>query len=90
MIAGQIFLGTATPELLGLVTSRMIINILCDNNYYFNVQKDGKHISWAHLTALYDKSHFSSGLSLIPKLKKEHLHLNSYSRMRVNLAAQVR
>ena len=39
---------------------------------------------------LYDKTHFSSGLSLIPKLKKEHVHLNSYSRMRVNLAAQVR
>lgn len=36
----------------------------------------------------YDKS-FSSGLSLIPKLMKEQLHLNSYSRMRVNLAAQV-
>ena len=55
-----------------------------------NTQKDGKHISWTHLNALYDKSRFSSGLSLIPKLKKEHLHLNSYSRMRVSLAAQVR
>ena len=53
------------------------------------MQKDGNYISWSHITALYDKSRFSSGLSMIPKLKKEHIHLNSYSRMRVNLAAQV-
>ena len=31
----------------------------------------------------------SSGLSLVPKLKKEHLELTSFSRMRVDLAAQV-
>lgn len=37
---------------------------------------------------LYDKSRFASGLNLT-KLKREHLHLTSYSRMRVNLAAQV-
>ena len=42
------------------------------------------HISWEHLTALYGKSCFSSGLR-----KKEHLHLDYYSRMRVNLAARV-
>ena len=56
-----------------------------------NTQKDGKHISWTHLNALYDKSRFTSGLSLIPKLKKEHLHLNSYILKNAsNLAAQVR
>ena len=31
-----------------------------------------------------------AGLSLVPKLKYEHLHLTSYSKMRVDLAAQVR
>ena len=31
----------------------------------------------------------SMGLSLLPKLKQEHLALTSYSRMRVSLAAQV-
>ena len=30
-----------------------------------------------------------TGLSLIPKLKYEHLHLTSFSKMRVDLAAQV-
>ena len=32
----------------------------------------------------------SSGLLLVPKLKMEHIQLMSYSRMRVDLAAQVR
>jgi hypothetical protein len=31
----------------------------------------------------------TSGLSLLPKLTREHIDLNSYSRMHVNLAAQV-
>ena len=30
-----------------------------------------------------------AGLSLVPKLKYEHLHLTSYSKMRVDLAMQV-
>jgi hypothetical protein len=30
------------------------------------------------------------GLSLVPKLKYEHVYLTSYSKMRVDLAAQVR
>ena len=29
------------------------------------------------------------GLFLVPKLKFEHIHLTSYSKMRVDLAAQV-
>ena len=29
------------------------------------------------------------GLSLLPKLKFEHVHLTSFSKMRVDLAAQV-
>ena len=29
------------------------------------------------------------GLSIVPKLKYEHIHLNSFSKMRVDLAAQV-
>ena len=31
----------------------------------------------------------SQGLSLVPKLKREHVQLTSFSRMRVDLAAQV-
>ena len=33
--------------------------------------------------------HSAPGLSILPKLKYEHLHLTSYSKMRVDLAAQV-
>ena len=29
------------------------------------------------------------GLSLVPKLKYEHIYLNSFAKMRVDLAAQV-
>jgi len=29
------------------------------------------------------------GLTLVPKLKYEHVHLNNFSKMRVDLAAQV-
>ncbi len=47
------------------------------------MQKDGKHISWEHLVRVYNQSKSSSGLSLLP------VQLTSYSRMRVNLAAQV-
>lgn len=38
---------------------------------------------------LYERNCSASGLSLIPKLKYEHLHLTSFSKMRVDLAAQV-
>lgn len=30
------------------------------------------------------------GLSLVPKVKYEHVHLTSFSKMRVDLAAQVK
>ena len=53
------------------------------------VQKDGKHISWTHLVKLYDQNSAASGLTFNMKLKREHVFLNSYSRMRVNLAVQV-
>ena len=55
---------------------------------YYCGQINDQHISWEHLRRLYKRR--SSGLTLLPKLTLEHLNLNSYSRMRVNLAAQVR
>ena len=59
----------------------MVYNYMC-------IQIRDQHISWEHLRRLY-KRRSSSGLTLLPKLTLEHLNLNSYSRMRVNLAAQV-
>jgi len=54
-------------------------------------QCNGKPILWEHLEALYQEdTSKDAGLRLIPKLKFEHIHLNSFSKMRVDLAAQVR
>ena len=53
-------------------------------------QKHGKEIFWQHLIDLYKRDHGKgSGLSLVPKLKYEHVYLTSFSKMRVDLAAQV-
>jgi len=47
-----------------------------------------QHISWDHVRRIY-KHRSSTGLTFLPRLTLEHLNPNSYSRMRVNLAAQV-
>ena len=39
--------------------------------------------------SLNDKCTTRAGLSMLPKIKSEHLRLNSYSRMKVYLASQV-
>ena len=48
------------------------------------MQCKGKHILWSHAVDLY-KSSAHCGLSLVPKLKYEHIHLSSFSKMRVDL-----
>lgn len=58
------------------------------------MQKDGQYIEWEQMCALVEKqtsmASASHGISLIPKLKLEHVKLTSFSKMRVDLAAQVR
>ncbi len=53
----------------------------------------GKYIEWKHLSNLYDKvssaAVCSKGVTLLPKLKLEHVRMTPFSRMRVDLAAQV-
>ena len=45
---------------------------------------------WSHLEKLYKaKENPGQGLHLLHKLKFKHVHLTSFSRMRVDLAAQV-
>ena len=57
---------------------------------FFSFRMIGKEISWQHLMILYEQDHGrGSGLALVPKLKYEHVHLTSFSKMRVDLAAQV-
>ena len=50
----------------------------------------GKEISWKHIEKLYEADRWPGvGLTLLPKIKREHIKLNSFSKMRVDLAAQV-
>jgi len=49
---------------------------------------NGKCISWQHLEDLYLKD-TRVGTRLVSKLKYEHANLTSFSKLRVNLAAQV-
>ena len=57
----------------------------------FNTQKNGHTISWKHIEALYllEADTKTPGVRLCHKLKRDHVWLNSYSKMKVNLAAQV-
>ena len=58
-----------------------------------HAQNNGKVIAWRHLQDLYARDSGSvreqPGLAMVPKLKYEHVHLNSFSKIRVDLAAQV-
>ena len=60
---------------------------------HYGMQNNGKEMEWRHIQDLYEKvtntAIASNGISLLPKLKQEHINLTSYSRMRVDLAAQV-
>ena len=49
---------------------------------------NGMHLLWQHIAQLFYED-LDSGLKLLPKLTYDHINLNSYSVMRVNLAAQV-
>ena len=49
---------------------------------------NGMHLLWQHIAQLFYQD-LDSGLKLLPKLTYDHINLNSYSVMRVNLAAQV-
>ena len=61
--------------------------------YYPLNQNNGQCIKWDHLRELFEKvsgtAIASKGITLLPKLKMEHICLTSYSRMCVDLAAQV-
>lgn len=54
---------------------------------------NGSSIDWNLIVQLYQRNlgvrTNTPGLSLVPKLKFEHVYLTSFSKMRVDLAAQV-
>lgn len=54
------------------------------------LQCNGKDVSWSHIVKLYERdSATGMGLHLLPRVKFEHIRLTSFSKMRVDLAAQV-
>ena len=60
----------------------------------YNIHRtNGYQISWKHIVDLYNKltdmASKSKGITFNTKLKREHIELTSFSRMRVDLAAQV-
>ena len=64
-----------------------IMLIFCD------IQCNGSDMKWKCITDLYvrntEQVTGTPGLSLMPKIKYEHVHLTRFSKMRVDLAAQV-
>ena len=74
---------------MGIVLLAMLIASLSLSPSQIN----GKRILWKHLRDLYEAkcavAKRSQGLFLLKKLSREHLELTSYSRMRVDLAAEV-
>lgn len=49
---------------------------------------NGQFILWQHISHMFYQD-VDNGLKLLPKITYDHINLNSYSVMRVNLAAQV-
>jgi len=49
---------------------------------------DGHYVLWQHIVQLFYQD-VENGLKLMPRLTYDHIKLNSYSTMRVSLAAQV-
>lgn len=68
-------------------------NVYCAVSVLFApyMQCRGKDISWKHVIALYYRNAgAATGLCMVPKVKYEHIYLTPRSKMRVDLAAQVR
>ena len=61
----------------------------CLCNYAFYRTMHGCRILWDHLQTLYGTTQTDSGLYVGRRLTYEHVNLISYSKMKVNLAAQV-
>lgn len=67
-----------------------VLSCVMSNYNHSCMQKNGRDIAWRHIVALYYRDRGkASGLAMVQKLKYEHIYLSSFSKMRVDLAAQV-
>lgn len=60
--------------------------------FIMHVQCNGQAIDWRYIIQLYEQnagSAVNEGLCIVPKIKYEHIYLTNFSKMRVDLAAQV-
>lgn len=81
--------GSRSIVLLRYVTCSL--SFICNHSCCcITQQNNGKSISWSHLTELYHRDTSPGmGIRIVPKLKFEHISLTSFSKMLVDLAAQV-
>ena len=67
-----------------------ILNMYAYHTTYLIIVCNGQTIDWNLIDCLYQKNfNPDSGISFVPKLKREHVFLTSFSKMRVDLATQV-
>ena len=79
---------------MGRFLNTDVVSIACTMSYTsLFLQYNGKEILWKHVQDLYHRDsgaqRSGGGLSLVPKLRYEHIYLTSFSKMRVDLASQV-
>ena len=80
----------ANPKRPLWVSAYSVLKITC--TIACITQCNGKEIAWSHLQQLYHMNRPKTdtpGLAVVHKLKYEQVNLTSFSKMRVDLAAQV-
>ena len=80
----EIYFFSDPPHLLKTARNNLASSGFQKSRLLWN-QKD---ILWKHIVDIYEADRISL-VRKLPKLSNEHINLNSYSKMRVNLAAQV-
>uniref|UniRef100_A0A1X7VKZ9 Uncharacterized protein n=1 Tax=Amphimedon queenslandica TaxID=400682 RepID=A0A1X7VKZ9_AMPQE len=78
----EIFLFSDPSQLIKIASN-------CLANQSRNMQYNGNSISWKFKVKLYHIITESTGLTVLPNIKYEHVFLTNFSKMKVDLAAQV-
>ena len=82
----DIFFFSPTPHLLK--TARNCFFNFSYSNTSRCMCNNGSYMLWLYISRLYHEN-LNYDLKLVPKLKYEHIHVTSFSKMNVRLAAQV-
>ena len=86
-------LWVSTINCMYCVTYNYSVTYTCLPTYScITLQCNGQAIDWRYVVQLYEQnagSAVNQGICLVPKIKYEHVHLTNFSKMRVDLAAQV-